>query len=156
MSDSNDLYYMKRALVLAQSAAQMGEVPVGAVIVYQNEIIAEAHNERETSFSSIGHAEILAIQQANRVLKSWRLTQCTMYVTLEPCTMCSGALVQARLQRLVFGATDKKAGAVTSLYQITDDPRLNHSVGLTRGVLESECGQVLKDFFAARRAAPNR
>jgi tRNA(adenine34) deaminase len=127
------------------------EVPVGAVVVYQDRVIAAAHNQREMLHDPTAHAEMIAITQAAEQLQDWRLEDCTLYVTLEPCPMCAGAIVQARLPRLVFGATDPKAGACVSLYTIVTDERLNHRVMVIGGVLERECGAILKDFFARKR-----
>ena len=142
---------MKRALALAEEAGLRGEVPVGAVIVQDSEIIAEAFNERESLPSAVAHAELSAISRACAALKRWRLSGCTLYVTLEPCVMCAGAIVQARVDRVVFGASDPKAGAVTSLYQVLSDARLNHRPQIEAGVLANECGQILTEFFKARR-----
>ncbi len=142
---------MKQALQLAQQAAALGEVPVGAVVVVGGQVVGRGHNRREVDCDPLSHAELKAIAEASRALKSWRLSEATLYVTLEPCTMCAGALIQARLGRLVFGALDPKAGAVGSLYNLLKDPRLNHQVEVTGGVLEQECGAILKDFFAGLR-----
>src|SRR5262245_8646428 len=138
---------MRKALELASKAADLGEVPVGALIVCDNRVIAEAYNERETKPSSLAHAEMIALEKATAKLGRWRLTGCTLYVTLEPCVMCAGALVQARVDRVVFGATDPKAGAVGSLYNILSDARLNHRPEVVGGVLDAECGRILSDFF---------
>jgi tRNA(adenine34) deaminase len=147
--------WMDRALAQARAAMEHDDVPVGALVVHDGEVIAEAHNRREVDGDPTAHAEILALRQAARALGSWRLEGCTMYVTLEPCSMCAGALVLARLPALVFAATDPKAGAVGSLYDIAREPRLNHQVEVTAGVLAQECGLLLRRFFAARRA-PSR
>lgn len=143
--------FMYRALAEAARAEQEGEVPVGAIIVYEDHVIAAAHNQREQLRDPTAHAEMIAITQAAEHLQSWRLTGCRMYVTLEPCPMCAGAILQARIPELVFGAYDPKAGAVTSLYQILDDPRLNHRTAALGGILATECGNLLSQFFAARR-----
>lgn len=143
---------MQKALKLAAVAASKGEVPVGCVVVFDNQVIAEAYNERELRPSALAHAEISAIEKATNHLKRWRLTGCTLYVTLEPCVMCAGALVQSRVDRVVYGAKDPKAGGVESLYQILTDSRLNHRPKVTSGVLEDECGQLLTAFFRDRRA----
>ena len=143
---------MRRALDLAAEAALRGEIPVGAVVVHDGTIIAEAANFKEANQDPLGHAEILAIQKASQALGRWRLSGCTLYVTLEPCTMCSGAIVHARLDRIVYAATDPKAGAVRSLYQILNDDRLNHSPQITSGVLEQDASDQLKSFFRALRA----
>ena len=138
---------MRLALIQAQKAFNKKEVPVGAVIAKEKEILAEAHNIKETSNLPTAHAEILAIQIASQKLSNWRLEECTLYVTLEPCLMCAGAILQSRLSRVVIGALDPKAGAVVSLYQTLNDPRLNHRPQVITNVLEQECSQTLKDFF---------
>lgn len=148
--------WMDRALGLAKAAAEQGEVPVGAVVVRDGTAIAEAANRRELDQDPTAHAELLALRAAARALGSWRLEGCTLYVTLEPCTMCAGALVLARLPRLVFGAADPKAGAVGSLYDVPRDPRLNHRVTVESGVMAEECGAVLTRFFRAARAGSRR
>lgn len=138
---------MQHALIQAQKAFQMKEVPVGAVIVREDKILAKACNQMETLHSSTRHAEILAIQEASHKLMNWRLTGCSLYVTLEPCLMCAGAILQARLSRIVIGALDPKAGAVVSLYQVLKDARLNHQSEVVIGVLQHECSHILKSFF---------
>ncbi|KAA5546347.1 nucleoside deaminase [Roseiconus nitratireducens] len=143
---------MGRALELAQQAVQSDEVPVGAVVVHQHQIIAAAANQRESLKDPTAHAEMIAITQAAASLGDWRLENTTLYVTLEPCPMCAGAILQARVPRVVYGATDRKAGAVASLYQLLDDPRLNHRAEVVAGVLAAPCGQILTDFFASKRA----
>jgi tRNA(adenine34) deaminase len=143
--------HMAEALAEARAAAKTGEVPVGAVVVHEGRIVARAHNRRETDADPLAHAEILALREAARVLGRWRLTGCTLYVTLEPCTMCAGAVVLSRIDRLVFGATDPKAGAVGSLYDVPRDPRLNHRPEVDGGVLAEDCAAVLQGFFRARR-----
>lgn len=153
MTNEQDNIYMRRALELARQAAAEGEVPVGALVVFENQIISEAYNERETRPSALAHAEIDAIRLATERRGQWRLTGCTLYVTLEPCVMCAGALVQARVDRVVYGARDPKAGAVESLYQVLSDTRLNHRPVVLGGVLAEECGRVLSDFFRSRREA---
>lgn len=152
MVKEQDSTYMRKALELAAVAASKGEVPVGCVVVFDNQVIAEAYNERELKPSALAHAEISAIEKATSRLGRWRLTGCTLYVTLEPCVMCAGALVQARVDRVVYGAKDPKAGAVESLYQILGDGRLNHRPEVTAGLLAEECGLLLSDFFRSRRA----
>lgn len=147
-----DQEFMARALELAQQAAQLGETPVGAVVVRNGEIIGEGSNRRENLKSPLAHAEIEAILQASRTLQSWRLLDCTLYVTLEPCPMCAGAIVQARVPRVVFGARDQKAGAAKSLYQLLEDPRLNHRAQVEEGLLATNSAQLLKDFFRNLRA----
>jgi tRNA(adenine34) deaminase len=146
--------WMAQALVEAQSALAENEVPIGCVIVHDptHRIIGRGHNQRESAHDPTAHAEIIAIQQASRALNSWRLLDCTLYVTLEPCPMCAGAIVQARIPRLVYGCPDPKAGAVKTLYQIPTDPRLNHTVQVTEGVLSPDCAKLLQDFFKAQRA----
>jgi tRNA(adenine34) deaminase len=148
---SRDEQFMARALELAGKAADLGEVPVGAVIVLYDQIIAEAYNLREAEKDATAHAEILAIRQAGKLLGGWRLSDCSLYVTLEPCPMCAGAMVQARIRRLVFGAIDPKAGAAGTLYDLVRDQRLNHRLEVTGGVLETECAAVMQGFFRQRR-----
>jgi tRNA(adenine34) deaminase len=141
---------MRLALDQARMASMHGDVPVGAVIIDQaGELLAAAGNEREIRHDPTAHAEILVLREASRRLRSWRLTGLTLVVTLEPCTMCAGALVLARVARLIFGAFDPKAGAVSSLFDVVRDPRLNHRVEVRGGVLEAECSVLLKDFFAS-------
>lgn len=142
---------MALALREAERAASIGEVPVGAVVTLGKEIVVRAHNERESSFDPTSHAELLAMARAGRTLERWRLSECTLYVTLEPCVMCAGAIVNARVGRVVYGAADPKAGAVQSLYAVLADPRLNHRADVKGGVMAAECSEVLKAFFAARR-----
>jgi tRNA(adenine34) deaminase len=142
---------MRRTLELAREARNLGEVPVGAVVVRAGLIISQAHNLRETLRDPTAHAERLALTWAGRALGTWRLDGCVLYVTLEPCAMCAGAIVLSRLSRLVYGATDPKAGACSSLYRLVSDPRLNHRVEVTSGVLAAECGEILTEFFQERR-----
>ncbi|PUB08274.1 tRNA adenosine(34) deaminase TadA [Paenisporosarcina sp. OV554] len=142
-----DRTYMLEALIEAEKAATLGEVPIGAVIVYQNEIIARAHNLRETTQNATTHAELLAIQQACAKIGSWRLEDMTLYVTLEPCPMCAGAILQSRIPRVVYGARDVKAGCVDSLYRLLNDARFNHECEVTEGILADECGGILTRFF---------
>ncbi len=151
MPSDNDFNFMRHALELAARAAEKGEVPVGALVVCDNQVIAEAYNERETRPSALAHAEILALERATEKLGRWRLSGCTLYVTLEPCVMCAGAIVQARLDRVVYGAQDPKGGAVESLYQVLADSRLNHRPIVEAGVMATECGSVLTEFFKKRR-----
>lgn len=146
-----DLAMMDHALALAREAVAVGEVPVGALIVRDGRILAQAFNLRETLSDPTAHAERLALTLAGQALGTWRLDGCTLYVTLEPCPMCAGAIVQSRIARVVYGARDPKAGACDTLYQIVTDPRLNHRAQVTGGVLETECGSILTDFFQARR-----
>lgn len=149
---ATDRSMMQRAIELAKSAAEVGEVPIGAVIYRGDEIVAEAANDREATSDPTGHAELVAISRAGRALGTWRLSDCSLAVTLEPCPMCAGAMVNARLGRLVYGATDAKAGAVTTLYTITNDERLNHRVTVIGGVDAGRCRRLLRDFFATRRS----
>ncbi|KGR78112.1 adenosine deaminase [Ureibacillus sinduriensis BLB-1 = JCM 15800] len=146
-----DRKYMLEALKEAKKAQALGEVPIGAVVVYQDEIIGRAHNLRETSQNAVTHAELMAIQQACREIGSWRLEETTMYVTLEPCPMCAGAILQSRIPRVVYGARDIKAGCVDSLYRLLNDSRFNHECEVTEGVLAEECGEMLTSFFRAIR-----
>ena len=146
-----DYYFMLEALKEAVQAAQLGEVPIGAVLVQEGQIIARAHNLREINHDPTAHAEILVLRKAADCHGHWRLTGTTLYVTLEPCPMCAGALVQARVKRLVYGAADPKAGATGSLMNIVQDERLNHRVEVSSGVLADECGKILKEFFQKRR-----
>jgi len=142
---------MRRALEEAEAALGEDEVPVGAVVVHDGRVVASAHNQREALRDPTAHAEMIAITQAAQLLGSWRLDGCTLYVTLEPCPMCAGAIVLARIPRLVYGATDPKAGAVASLYRLLDDPRLNHQVEVVSGVLAAPCGELLTRFFEQKR-----
>lgn len=146
-----DEHFMRLAIERAHRAAAAGEVPIGAVVVCQNEAIAGACNHREADCDPSGHAEFSAVVQASRELERWRLPDCTVYVTLEPCVMCAGLMHQARIGRCVYGAADDKAGALGSLYRVHADERLNHTFEVTPGVLEGECVALLKDFFAERR-----
>jgi tRNA(adenine34) deaminase len=152
MINKEDDKYMKLAIAQAQIAEENGDVPIGAIIVYENQIIGKACNQREQLQDPTAHAEIIALTQAAAFLESWRLHGCTMYVTLEPCPMCAGALVLARIDRLVYGCDDPKTGAVKSLYNIVTDERLNHTINVTCGVLVEECSQLLQNFFKQRRS----
>ena len=145
-------YWMRQALDEARAAFEEDEVPVGAVVVHEERVIAQAHNQRETLNDPTAHAEMIAITQAAEALGSWRLTNCTLYVTLEPCPMCAGAIVQARLPTVIFGAADPKGGGCQSLYAITNDERLNHRSVVIGGVLEHECSTILTEFFHQQRA----
>ncbi|MBS2023398.1 MAG: tRNA adenosine(34) deaminase TadA [Deltaproteobacteria bacterium] len=147
---------MSEALALARTAGSEGEVPIGAVVVFEGRIVGRGRNARERGNDPTAHAEIVALQEAARSLGRWRLTGCTLYVTLEPCFMCAGALVNARVDRLVFAVLDPKAGAVGSLADVCRDPRLNHRLAVDSGVLGDECGALLKDFFRERRKKPER
>ena len=139
------------ALREAQKAADRGEVPIGAVVVGDGAVLGRGHNLREASQDPAAHAEMIAIRKAARKEKSWRLTGATLYVTLEPCIMCMGAILLARVERVVFGCLDPKGGAAGSLYDLSDDRRLNHRVAVTAGVMAAECAGILSDFFAALR-----
>jgi len=142
---------MQMAYREAEAALAENEVPIGAVIVHQNRVVAAAHNQREQLRDPTAHAEMIAITQAAEALGSWRLEECTLYVTLEPCPMCAGAILQARIPRLVYGAADPKAGAVHTLFGLLSDPRLNHRVDVVAGVLVERCGSILSEFFQAQR-----
>jgi tRNA(adenine34) deaminase len=142
---------MRVALAEAEAAMAHGDVPIGAVVAHDGEVVGRGHNRREADTDPTAHAELLALRDAAQHLARWQLSGCTLFVTLEPCVMCAGALVLARVERLVFGADDPKAGAVGALYDVPRDPRLNHTVAVTRGVLADECGRLLRAFFDARR-----
>lgn len=146
-----DAKWMRRALVLAEKAAARGEVPVGAILVKDNQVLSMASNQKEKWQTCLGHAELIAIQRASQKLGAWRLLGATLYVTLEPCVMCAGALVQARISRLVYGAADPKGGAVDSLFKIGQDSRLNHRIEVTAGVQSELCSSQLSGFFRKRR-----
>lgn len=147
MSDQD---YMALAISEAQKAQEIDEVPIGAIIVHNGGIIARAHNRRETDRSPLSHAEILAIRDASEYLGGWRLLNCTLYVTLEPCPMCAGAIVNARIPRVVFGAYDKKAGAFGTLYNLAEG-KLNHTPEITGGILKTECAALLSNYFRQKR-----
>jgi tRNA(adenine34) deaminase len=144
---------MRLALSEAQAAFEEDEAPIGAVIVRDGQVIAAAHNQREQLRDPTAHAEMIAITQAAAALGDWRLERCALYVTLEPCPMCAGAIVQARIPRVVYGAADPKAGAAQSLYRLLDDNRLNHRAEVVAGVLAPECGEILTRFFEQKRRA---
>lgn len=146
-----DIEYMNAALAAARTAAGLGEVPVGAVVVSGDVIVGLGYNRREILQSPIAHAEIMALQAAALRLGSWRLNECDLYVTLEPCAMCAGAMLQGRVRRLVYGCKDPKAGAVESLYRLCEDQRLNHQIPVEGGVLAEECAALLGEFFARLR-----
>lgn len=148
---TKDEFYMGKAIEEAKIAAAVGEIPVGAVVIYQKKAIARAYNLRETLPCATAHAELLAIEKACRALGRWRLTGCTLYVTVEPCPMCAGAIVNSRLDRVVYGCDDPKGGAVRSLFQIVDNPALNHRIEVTAGVRADECAAIMRDFFRSRR-----
>lgn len=145
-------YWMSRAMAEARKAEAKAEVPIGCVIVKDGRIIARGHNLRETTQDPAAHAELIAIRKAARKLGSWRLLNCTLYVTLEPCTMCMGAIILSRIPTVVFGCYDPKGGAAGSLYDLSSDPRLNHTVELLPRILEAECSAMLSNFFAALRS----
>ncbi len=151
ITDDDDVYWMKKALALAEQAAEKGEVPVGAIVVKEGKVIAATHNLREKTGDPVAHAEILAIQSASERLGNWRLTDTILYVTLEPCPMCAGAIVLARIPRVVYATSDPKTGAAGSLYNIVQDDRLNHQVELVSGVCAEESAKILKLFFKNRR-----
>jgi tRNA(adenine34) deaminase len=143
--------FMRQAIAAAQAAADLGEVPVGAVVVVRDEVVAVAHNERETKCDPTAHAEVVALRRAAAALGGWRLTDAELFVTMEPCPMCAGALVNARLRRVVYGCDDPKAGAVRTLYKLLEDTRLNHRVEVSPNVLAPECAGLLKGFFSRLR-----
>lgn len=151
LADDWDQVFMQRALRLAVQAMEADEVPVGAIVTQGTKVIGAGWNQRECLQDPTAHAEMIAITQAAASLSSWRLNQCTLYVTLEPCPMCAGAILQARIGRVVYGASDPKAGAVHSLYNLLDDSRLNHRCQITSGVLADECGSLLSHFFQLKR-----
>ncbi len=148
---ASDIDFMHIAHEEAEKAFNEDEVPVGAVLVIKGEIIARAHNKRESAFDPTAHAEVIVMREAAQKIKNWRLIDATIYVTKEPCIMCAGAMVNARLGRLVYGCGDTKAGAVQSLYRLLSDKRLNHQVEIVSGILEDECAELLKKFFKERR-----
>jgi len=152
----NDEQAMGLALELARQAAAVGEVPVGAVVVCQGKVVGTGSNGPITRLEPSAHAEMLAIRQAAQQIGNYRLSGCTLYVTLEPCTMCFGAIIHSRVERLVYGATEPKAGVIESAIELPKQPYFNHTLQIEGGVLAAECGQVLSDFFAARRAAKKR
>lgn len=149
--DPHELW-MRQALTQAQAAFAAEEVPIGAVVVHDGRVVAEGYNQREQLRDPTAHAEMIAITQAAQALGSWRLLDCTLYVTLEPCPMCAGAIVQARIPTVVYGAADPKAGACHTLYRITEDARLNHRATVIGGVLQPECQAILREFFELQRA----
>ena len=148
---TQDEKYMKEALKEARKGYKIGEVPIGCVIVYEGKIIGRGYNRRKTDKSTLSHAEITAIKKASKVIGDWRLEGCTLYVTLEPCQMCSGAIIQARIDRVVMGCMNPKAGCGGSLLNILENPSFNHQAEVTRGVLEEECSEILTRFFKELR-----
>ena len=149
--DEIDRRYMQEAIELARKALETEDVPIGALVVHRGRVIGRGCNQREKLQDPTAHAEMLALTAAAEYIGHWRLEDCTLYVTLEPCPMCAGALVQARVSRLVYGAADGKAGACGSLYEITQDPRLNHQVETIAGVMAEQCAELLQEFFRHRR-----
>jgi tRNA(adenine34) deaminase len=156
IDEALDEFYMMEAMKEAKKAEELDEVPIGAVIVLDGKIIARAHNLRESEQKSIAHAELLAIDQACRELGTWRLEDTTLYVTLEPCPMCSGAIILSRVKRVVYGAADPKAGCAGTLMNLLEDERFNHRCEVVKGVLEAECGQLLSNFFRNIRERKKR
>ncbi len=150
---ADDHASMRLALDLANAAGQIGEIPVGAVVVRDGMVIAARHNERETTHDPTAHAEVLALRDAAQAIGQWRLNDCTLVVTLEPCVMCAGALINARIGKLVYGAADLKGGATASLYNVCADPRLNHEPVVIHGVCDQESGLLLQEFFARKRVS---
>lgn len=146
-----DEMYMNLAIKEAQKAADMGEIPIGAILVMHNKVIAQAHNMREQWRDATAHAEIIVIQDACKKLNRWRLEEATLYVTLEPCPMCAGAIVNSRINKVVYGCADSKGGGVESIFNILSNKNLNHVAEVVRGVCEEECAQILKEFFKKRR-----
>ena len=146
-----DNFFMKKALEQAEEAYNLKEVPIGAVIVKNGKIVGSGYNRKEASLDTTNHAEIVAIREASKNLKSWRLTDCSMYVTVEPCPMCAGAIVNSRIKDLVIGTMDPKGGACGSLYNIVEDNNLNHLVNVRRGIMEEECSNIMKNFFKKLR-----
>lgn len=156
MGTNLDVKYMKAAIKEAKKAYALKEVPIGCVIVYDNKIIARGYNRRNTDKNTLAHAEITAIRKASKKLGDWRLEGCTLYVTLEPCQMCAGAIVQARVDRVVIGCMNPKAGCAGSVLNILDMPEFNHQVSVTQGIMEKECSDMLTDFFKELRERNKR
>lgn len=147
-----DVKYMKEAMKQAKKAYLLGEVPIGCVIVYENKIIGRGYNRRKTDKNTLSHAELSAIKKASKVMGDWRLEDCTLYVTLEPCQMCAGAIVQARMKRVCIGCMSPKSGCAGSILNLLNVPQFNHQVEITRGILEQECSEMLSNFFIELRA----
>ncbi|MDO5381505.1 MAG: tRNA adenosine(34) deaminase TadA [Eubacteriales bacterium] len=154
--EDKDIHYMKLAINQAKKAYKLSEVPIGCVIVHDDKIIGKGYNRRNTDKTTLGHAEITAIRKASKAIGDWRLEECTMYVTLEPCQMCAGAIVQARIPRVVIGSMNPKAGCAGSIINLLDIPSFNHQADITRGVLENECSQMLTSFFKELREIKNK
>ncbi|GEL89968.1 tRNA adenosine(34) deaminase TadA [Pediococcus parvulus] len=152
LSVNQELYFMSLAYEEAKKAKSMGEVPIGAIIVHKNQIVGQGHNLREKDQDATAHAELIAIQEACHTLKSWRLWDCQLFVTIEPCMMCSGAIINSQLPEVYFGARDPKAGMVQSLYQLLNDRRLNHQVQVHEGLFQKEASQIMQSFFREIRA----
>lgn len=150
-ASENHARWMREAITCARLAAKEGEVPIGAVAVVDGRVVGRAHNVRERTHNPLGHAELLLLEGLARETKSWRLDDVVIYVTCEPCLMCAGAMLQARIPKVVYGCQDSKAGAMGSLYDVSDDPRLNHRIEVVSGVLEKECAALLSDFFRELR-----
>ena len=148
---NDDITFMEEALKEARKAYDLGEIPIGAVLVKDRQIISRHHNRRELDHDATAHAEVLVIREANQLLERWRLTGCTLYVTIEPCPMCAGAIINSRIDRIVYGSSDYKGGAVESLFNILSHPGLNHEPEVRAGVLADQCSQIMKDFFKERR-----
>lgn len=149
--NERDIFFMRKAIEQAKLAERIEEVPIGAIIVRNDDIIASAYNEREATQQALAHAELLAIEKACAALSSWRLTDCTLYVTLEPCPMCAGAIVQSRMKRVVYGAADPKAGCAGTLMNLLNEKRFNHQVEVESNVLEADCSLLLTNFFKKLR-----
>lgn len=149
--DHSDAFFMKEALKQAKKALALNETPIGCVIVCGDKIIARGYNRRNTEHCTLGHAELKAIKKASRVVGDWRLDECTIYITLEPCQMCAGAIVQARIPRVVIGAMNSKAGCAGSVINLLENPGFNHQCEITKGILEDECSRLLSDFFSNLR-----
>jgi len=148
---NKDEIFMKMAIEEALKAEELGEVPIGAIIVYKDEVIARGYNLRETKQTALGHAEVMAIEEACKVIDSWRLEETTLYVTLEPCPMCAGAIIQSRIPRVVYGAKDPKAGCGGSIYNLLQEEQFNHRCDVEIGILEEECSSLLTNFFRVLR-----
>lgn len=149
--EDKDVAFMQEALSLAKKAKDLDEVPIGAVIVFNDKIIAKGYNQRNTKKNPLAHAEIQAIEEAAKAIGDWRLEGCSIYVTLEPCPMCAGAIVQARIDKIIFGTRNPKAGCGGSIINILDEPKFNHQVEIVEGICQEECSKILKDFFAEMR-----